>query len=582
MNSSSPHTKKSTTSVLAVETMLRNARLEERETEYTLLLNLSDAHTRMGQWEDCIEVLESALPIARDLEDFSGEAMALMRLGDASRASGNSLGAMRHYTNAASLYRELGNKRAEARAMAAIGDVHYCHGNWRDAAHTFTLTMRLLVEIGDERYQGTVLTILGETHRHLQEYDSSLDFLYRALPLHKRFGDYHYAALSYAALGNVYDETGRQLESLKCFKRASELFHRLNDRRNTAVMLVRQSTLLKGQGFDQEASEILEAARAIFNKLADPTADLLEEQLLYWRRPLKPAHNAGSPLMPHIEELPLTAFSFETITFNERGKVKKRTTQSARQYSEELAPGILLEMVEIPGGTFTMGAPGTEECSLKCEGPRHEVTLTSFFIGKFTITQAQWNLVAGWPRVRRRLDPMPSRFKGDDRPVERVSWYHAFEFCERLTKQTGRIYRLPTEAEWEMACRAGTITPFAFGETITHETANYYSEYPYAGAPKHDPRNKTISSGSLGIANAYGIFDMHGNTREWCQDWYGDYTDAPQVNPVGPTKGNCRVLRGGSWYSNAYSCRSASRIGHPPDLRSDAVSFRVVLVVANE
>src|SRR5262249_41460412 len=163
---------------------------------------------------------------------------------------------------------------------------------------------------------------------------------------------------------------------------------------------------------------------------------------------------------------------------------KERRKLQARQFFEELAPGVTLSMVEIPGGQFMMGSPEDEAERRDNEEPQHRVAVSPFFIGKFAITLPQWRVVAGWRRIERELKPEPSfvphdkrRTTADDeRPVEQVSWEDALEFCARLSRKTGRSYRLPTEAEWEYACRARTTTPFAFGETITHEIVNYDSE----------------------------------------------------------------------------------------------------------
>ncbi len=237
-------------------------------------------------------------------------------------------------------------------------------------------------------------------------------------------------------------------------------------------------------------------------------------------------------------------------------------------------------MVEIPGGQFLMGSPKSEAESYDDERPQHEVEVPPFYIGKFAVTQAQWRVVAGWEKVERDLDPDPGRFKGDDRPVERVSWEDAKEFCARLTKKTGRAYRLPSEAEWEYACRAGTTTPFAFGETITPEVVNYDGNHPYAKAKKGKYRQETIPVGSLGVANVFGLFDMHGNVWEWCEDvWHADYNGAPTDGSAWLSGGGSsrRVLRGGSWVARSINCRSALRSDYGPVARDDLSGFRVVV-----
>jgi formylglycine-generating enzyme required for sulfatase activity len=156
------------------------------------------------------------------------------------------------------------------------------------------------------------------------------------------------------------------------------------------------------------------------------------------------------------------------------------------------------------------------------EKPQHQVTVQPFSMGKFQVTQVQWKAVATLTKVNRDLKPEPSKFKGDNRPVEQVSWYDAIEFCDRLSRKTGKPYRLPSEAEWEYACRAGTTTPFHFGETITSELANYNANYTYGAGVKGIYREQTTPVGSFGVANSFGLYDMHGQVWEWCADHWHD------------------------------------------------------------
>jgi formylglycine-generating enzyme required for sulfatase activity len=306
----------------------------------------------------------------------------------------------------------------------------------------------------------------------------------------------------------------------------------------------------------------------------------------------------------YLDYLRLTTekYQYETVVLDESGETRERRQCEARQFIDELASGVLLEMVEIPGGTFKMGTSEENvekeieeyiryglkkedvERWVNSERPPHMVKISPFHMGKFTITQEQWQVVAGWEKIERDLNPNPSHFKDPkdsaDRPVERVSWEDAVEFCARLAKKTGRAYRLPTEAEWEYACRAGTTTPFAFGETITYETVNYNSEYPYAKAKKQKFRGETTPVGSLGVANAFGLFDMHGNVWEWCEDiWHQNYDGAPSDGSAWLSGGgsSSRVLRGGSWGSHSFYCRSAIRLYNVPDARDYSLGFRVVV-----
>jgi formylglycine-generating enzyme required for sulfatase activity len=236
-------------------------------------------------------------------------------------------------------------------------------------------------------------------------------------------------------------------------------------------------------------------------------------------------------------------------------------------------------MVAIPGGTFLMGSLNNEPERSGSEGPQHEVMVPAFFMGRYPVTQAQWRVVAAMPQVERTLKVAPSRFKGDLRPVEQVSWYDAVEFCARLSTHTGRQYRLPTEAEWEYACRASTTTPFHFGETISPELANYEAKSTYADGPKGKSQQKTTSIDHFGIANAFGLCDMHGNVWEWCQDhWHDSYKGAPNDGSAWVEGGNSerRIRRGGSWNYYPRNCRSAYRNDVGPGGGNRNGGFRVV------
>ena len=236
-----------------------------------------------------------------------------------------------------------------------------------------------------------------------------------------------------------------------------------------------------------------------------------------------------------------------------------------------------LDLVEITGGVFLMGSPEEEEGCYSEEKPQHEVTIKPFLMGKYPVTQAQWKAVAALTKVDRDLEADPFRFKGDSLPVENVSWNEAVEFCKRLSVHSGREYRLPSEAEWEYACRAGTTTPFHFGETLTSELANYRATDTYGSGPKGEYRKKTTEVGSF-PANVFGLYDMHGNVYEWCQDhWHVNYAAAPPDGSAWVEGGNSgrRVLRGGSWYDNPSNCRSAYRDGYTPDYRDNIFGFRV-------
>ena len=291
-------------------------------------------------------------------------------------------------------------------------------------------------------------------------------------------------------------------------------------------------------------------------------------------------------------------FPFEVVTVDARGEVIKRNKGEAEYCTEDLGNDIALDMVYIPGKKFLMGSPKEE--GYTSEKPQHEVTVPSFLMGKYQVTQAQWKAVAALPKVKRDLKPDPSRFKGDSLPVEKVSWHDAVEFCVRLSrfvegrlsKHTGKQYRLPSEAQWEYACRAGTTTPFHFGKTITTEIANYRGTdwkleetlYPgnYGEGPKGKYRETTTDVGSF-PPNDFGLYDMHGNVWEWCADyWHENYKGAPtDQNPwLSSGDKSYRVLRGGSWVNYPVRCRSAGRVRDDPFYDTNWLGLRVVCVVA--
>jgi formylglycine-generating enzyme required for sulfatase activity len=244
---------------------------------------------------------------------------------------------------------------------------------------------------------------------------------------------------------------------------------------------------------------------------------------------------------------------------------------------------INLTMVKIPAGSFLMGSAENEPGRSEAEGPQHGVTLAAFWMAKTPITHAQWREVASWQKVELDLDPDPSHFKGDQRPVESVSWEDAIEFCRRLSQRTGRRYTLPSEAQWEYACRAGTTTPFYCGSTISTKLSNYNGYEGYGDGAKGEFRQQTTYVASY-PANPWGLHDMHGNVWEWCADqWHGNYEGAPEDGSAWVDEeakevknlSNGRLLRGGSWDVLPRYCRSAYRSYYLPDYRFLYVGFRV-------
>ena len=281
------------------------------------------------------------------------------------------------------------------------------------------------------------------------------------------------------------------------------------------------------------------------------------------------------------------------MTVNAQGNIINRRNVEAKYFEENLGNNITLEMVQIPGGSFRMGSPADEAERFVNEGPQHEGTIPEFFMGRYAVTQAQYQQVMG---------ENPSRFKGENRPVEQVSWNNAMEFCKKLSEVTGRTYRLPSEAEWEYACRAGTTTPFHFGETITTDLVNYNGNSTYASAPKGEYRQQTTDVGIF-FPNFFGLYEMHGNVLEWCLDtWHKNYQGAPTDGSAWIDEGkknlnlsldwkeierfynsldnNSRMLRGSSWLNLSKYCRSANSDLLVPYGRANYISFRLVISAA--
>ena len=271
-----------------------------------------------------------------------------------------------------------------------------------------------------------------------------------------------------------------------------------------------------------------------------------------------------------------TTSTFTTATVNSNGVVTRIPGRQVQQYEEDLGNGAKMEMVVIPGGSFMMGSPDNEAGRFPDEGPQRQVTINEFVMGKYEVTQGQWRAVTG---------SNPSSFAGDSFPVERVSWNEAKEFCRLLNQKLGlneiNGYRLPSEAEWEYAARAGTTTQFAFGVTISTEIANYYGASRYGNSQFGVYRDRAVRVGSLGVANGWGLFDMHGNVSEWCEDDYHNSYGRPGA-PVNGTpwvdspRAAFRMFRGGGWVDHAVFLRAADRRSYLPGYRTDGLGFRLV------
>lgn len=267
----------------------------------------------------------------------------------------------------------------------------------------------------------------------------------------------------------------------------------------------------------------------------------------------------------------LELFAFTTPLLNRSGETVETRACTARFFLERLDDAAPLKMIVLPDGIFQMGTlhylPGSEE------SPQHMVQVNPFCLASFPVTQGQWRAVMG---------SLPlCRFHNPDLPIENVRWIDAQEFCRRLARQSGHDYRLPSEAEWEYACRAGTNMPFSTGETITTDLANYVGEHLYAGEQRGVYRHAPTPAGTF-PPNPFGLEDMHGNLWEFCADrWHADYSGAPLNSSPWNHSGESgyRAARGGSWHEPPANCRSAVRLRVSEKDHDDYYGFRVAMSI---
>ena len=318
----------------------------------------------------------------------------------------------------------------------------------------------------------------------------------------------------------------------------------------------------------------LKLAEVLWTRLVIHDLDEALESLLRIRQKLQqPGFNLTSSL---------SSQSAQTSSAKQSEPAKDTSSKSSPQILTETLPGnIKLEMVKIPAGSFLMGTEETEVIRLckeyeidwfKCEMPQHRVNLKEFYLGKYPVTQEQYQAIMG---------SNPSDFKDNPKnPVEKVSWDDAQEFCQKLKDKTKKNYRLPSEAEWEYACRAETTTAFYFGETISTDQVNYDGNYTFGKGKKGVYREKTTPVGSF-PANKFGLYDLHGNVWEWCEDvWRENYENAPMDGSSwneNDSQSTLRTLRGGSWFFTPRLCRSADRYRFNAGLRYDGIGFRLAV-----
>ena len=270
-----------------------------------------------------------------------------------------------------------------------------------------------------------------------------------------------------------------------------------------------------------------------------------------------------------MSSIPIKVFNFSLLVIGMCFWIIIIPSLAESKMRKKISNDLGMEFVYIAPATFIMGSP-SDEPDRDGDERQHRVTLTKgFYMQTTEVTQGQWKAVMG---------DNPSGFKkcGDNCPVEKVSWDEVKDFIKKLNqKEGGNKYRLPTEAEWEYACRAGTETPFAFGQCLSTDQANYNGNFPLFGCSKGENRNRILPVASFS-PNAWGLYDMHGNVAEWCQDWFGDYPSGNVTDPTGPTGGNDRVSRGGGWRHSAPYIRSADRDGQMPHRYFNSMGFRIV------
>jgi formylglycine-generating enzyme required for sulfatase activity len=333
-----------------------------------------------------------------------------------------------------------------------------------------------------------------------------------------------------------------------------------------AIRVIKQNQQKRDKAFFKLLNDLLEQGLkpAKFSGQWLRDAGLIGQPRQPEQKPAKPPERQQTPAPApqqtkprESQQAPVAAPSRQT---------KPPDSKTVNGFSDDLN-GVKLEMIYVPGGEFTMGSDKYDS-----EKPPHKVTVPAFYIGKFQVTQAQWKAVMG--------DKLKPGFKGDDNlPMESVSWDDAREFCQKLQELTKKAYRLPSEAEWEYACRADTTTEFAFGDSLSSKQANFDGNYPYGDASKAVYRKKTTPVGSYD-PNAFGLYDMHGNVWEWCEDvWHDNYKGAPTDGSAWLSGGDSsrRVLRGGSWSNDGDDCRSAYRNYYEPGVRVNVIGFRVVV-----
>ena len=284
----------------------------------------------------------------------------------------------------------------------------------------------------------------------------------------------------------------------------------------------------------------------------------------------------GGPALPRTEE-----FSFESVWLDASGKLLALLPGRVLRFSEPVDREVAIDMMILPAVRFSMGACSDESGCTGYERIEHEVRVPRLAMGQTPVTQAQWEAVSRMPQVARSIAARPSHVLASAHPVDCVSWEDAAEFCARLAQSSGRHYRLPSEAEWEGACRAGSDAPFHCGPTITSDYANYIGAHTYSTEPRGTYRRGTTQVSQF-RPHAFGLYDMHGNVAEWCADhWHENYRGAPADGRawLDEVPGSARVVRGGAWSDSPARLRSANRSGYSERALNRTIGFRVAVAV---
>jgi formylglycine-generating enzyme required for sulfatase activity/Flp pilus assembly protein TadD len=418
----------------------------------------------------------------------------------------------------------------------SLGDNWFTQGiskyeaeDYKGAIADFTEAIQL-----DNLYVGAYLQ-RGQAYTNLGKYQHAIDDYSKAIELNPD------SAKVYNYRGNAYRELGEPKRAIADYDRALSI-----DPNATAAKSDRQMTLDMLAAVDRQHSD----------------------------------ENS------HSHE-----FEYEVVRLNSNGKEINRRVNCAKLQIQDIEsegmPSARIEMVYIPSGVFFMGSLERESGHDFSEEPTHWVTMPRFFMSKSPITQAQWAAVAKLPASNQasplHLNPDPSHFKGLDRPVESISWFEAVEFCARLTQASGSNYRLPSEAEWEYACRGGTKTPFHYGHTISTDLANYDGTSAYGFGALGEYRSQTLPICNFPVGNPFGLFDMHGQVWEWCADyWHDNYQGAPTNGEIWHAGGDdeFRIVRGGSWFNIPSRCRAAVRGKYSPDVWLDQIGFRIMMPIS--